>query len=261
VGVAGTVDCILGFVAGVPGRLYVGTSGWDYPHWKESFYAGAPRKDWLRLYATKFGALEVNATFYHLLPRTTFGRWRDETPASFRFCIKGNRFLTHNKKLKDPEKSIALERDRASALGAKLAVVLWQTPRTLRKDLGRLRGFAQALVSWPEPRHALELRHEDWFTPDVADCLAEHRLAACLSDAADWPLWEAVTTDLVYVRLHGHEVTYASAYTAAQLRGWARRTRAWLDEGREVHVYFDNDARGRAPEDARRLLELLGRRP
>ncbi len=240
------------------GRFYVGTSGWDYPHWRQNFYAGAPRKDWLRLYASRFPAIEVNASFYHLLLRSTFEGWRDKTPASFRFSIKGNRFLTHTKKLKDPAESIAREKERASGLGPKLAAVLWQMPPSLREDLGRLRDFAQALEAWPETRHVLEFRNRDWFTCEVADCLGQRRLANCLSDAADWPLWEAVTTDFVYLRLHGHERTYASPYTAAQLGGWARRARHWLEEDRDVHVYFDNDALGAAPADAARLLEMLG---
>lgn len=240
------------------GHIYVGTCGWDYPHWRADFYAGAPRKEWLRLYATHLPAVELNASFYHLLPRTTFERWAEQTPASFRFSVKGNRFVTHSKKLKDPVAPIALERERAAGLGSKLAVVLWQTPGNLRKDAGRLREFAEALAAWPAVRHALEFRSKEWFTGEIADCLSQHGLANCLSDAADWPLWDAVTTDLVYVRLHGHEATYASPYATVQLREWARRARSWLEEGREVHAYFDNDALGAAPRDARRLLEMLG---
>jgi uncharacterized protein YecE (DUF72 family) len=96
--------------------------------------------------------------------------------------------------------------------------------------------------------------------PEVADCLAEHGLAVCQSEAADWPLWDAVTTDFVYVRLHGHLATYASGYDRAALAAWARKARRWLEEGREVHVYFDNDALGFAPRDALELLELVGGR-
>jgi uncharacterized protein YecE (DUF72 family) len=155
--------------------------------------------------------VELNASFYHLVPRTTFERWADETPAAFRFSIKGNRFVTHNKKLKDSLAGVTLEKERAAGLGPKLAVVLWQTPPNLRKDAARLRDFAEALA-----------------------------------------------TDLVYLRLHGHEATYASPYATVQLREWAGRARRWLEEGREVHVYFDNDALGAAPRDARRLLEMLG---
>jgi uncharacterized protein YecE (DUF72 family) len=242
----------------VAARFYAGTSGWDYPHWREVLFSGVPRRSWLRHYAARFPAVEVNATFYHLLSRASFEAWREQTPAGFRFCIKGNRFLTHNKRLKDPAASVALERERAGGLGDKLSVVLWQMPRSLKQDLGRLSEFAVALGAWPEARHALEFRDPQWFAAEVADCLAANRLAVCQSDAADWPLWDAVTTDLVYVRLHGHEATYASGYGRAALAAWGKKAAGWLDQGRDVHVYFDNDALGRAPRDALALLELVG---
>jgi uncharacterized protein YecE (DUF72 family) len=107
----------------------------------------------------------------------------------------------------------------------------------------------------------MEFRHPSWFTDEVANCLRAHRIAACQSDAADWPLWDVVTTDLIYVRLHGHEATYASAYPESELRAWARKIRRWQREGRDVHVYFDNDAWGHAPRNAQRLLALLRQRP
>lgn len=111
-------------------------------------------------------------------------------------------------------------------------------------------------AAWRKPRHASDFRPPSWFCNEVAACLAAHRIAVCQSDAAGWPCWDAVTTDLVYVRLHGHAVTYASGYTEGELRAWARKVRRWR---REVHVYFDNDARGEAPRNALRLIALLRR--
>lgn len=242
------------------GRTYIGTSGWNYRSWKESFYTGVPQKEWLRFCAERFSALEVNATFYRLQDKKTFARWRDETPAHFRFAIKGNRYLTHNKKLADPSPSIRLERGRAQGLGDKLAAVVWQLPHQLHKNIERLRVFARALARWPEARHALEFRHSSWFDEEVAECLSAHGLSVCLSDAADWPMWDAVTSDMVYVRLHGHTRTYASAYSMQSLRKWSSRMRQWLVEGRDVHAYFDNDAEGAAPRDALRLIELVKQR-
>lgn len=240
-------------------RAYIGTSGWNYDSWKERFYAGVPKRDWLAFCAERFTAIEVNATFYRLPTRATFARWRDATPKHFRFAIKGNRYLTHNKKLADPLPAIRLERSRAAALGRKLAAVVWQLPESFPKHLDRLEGFARALRrAWRTARHAVEFRHPSWFDPEVAACLAHYGLANCQSDAADWPLWDAVTTDLVYIRLHGHETTYCSGYSQAQLAAWARKIRRWLRQGREVHVYFDNDALGYAPFDALTLMKLLG---
>ena len=238
-------------------RAYVGTSGWSYDGWRNTFYGGLRRSEWLEFCAERFTGIEVNATFYRLQSKATFRRWRETTPPWFRFAMKANHFLTHNKKLIDPLPAVRLERSRAAALGRKLTVVVWQLPQHWHRNLERLERFARALHSWSEVRHAIEFRHPSWFDDEVAACLRRHHLAVCQSDAADWPLWDAVTTDLVYVRLHGSATTYASAYTDAQLRSWATRVRGWLQEGCDVHVYFDNDAFGHAPRDALRLIALL----
>ncbi len=241
-------------------RLYIGTSGWNYDHWKNNFYEGVKRSDWLRFYAEQFNAIEVNATFYRLQEKITFTRWHKETPGDFRFTIKGNRYLTHNKKLRDPVDSIRRERERAVTLGNKLSAVLWQLPGSYHKHLDRLQAFAGALGSWSEVRHVIEFRHRSWFNEEVANCLSEHSIANCQSDARDWPIWNAVTTDLVYIRLHGHTRTYASAYRRSALEKWAEKIGGWINEGSDVHVYFDNDAEGHAPRDARRLRSLIGKR-
>jgi uncharacterized protein YecE (DUF72 family) len=239
-------------------RSFIGTSGWIYDSWRDDFYRDLPQEKWLRFCADRFTAIEINATHYRLQSVQTFRRWRAGTPAAFRFAIKAHRYLTHNKKLKDPLAPIRLERSRAAGLGDKLAVVLWQLPHNFHRNLERLEAFARALRAWPGPRHAIEFRHPSWFDAEVAACLSAHRIAVCQSDAADWPLWDAVTTDLVYVRLHGHVLTYASNYSERELRAWARNVRRWMREGRDVHVYFDNDAYGDAPRNALRLLALLG---
>lgn len=236
---------------------FIGTSGWNYPRWKDDFYAGVRQKDWLRFCAERFTGIEANATFYRQQSKATLRKWRDETPDDFVFAVKGNRFLTHNKKLKGCAGPLRRERGRAEALEHKLGAVVWQLQSNLKKDLDRLRGFADDLESiWPA-RHALEFRNESWFDDEVAALLRERAIAVCMSDAADWPMWEEVTADFVYVRLHGHTRTYASAYSAGLLRKWAGRIRRWLKEGRDVHVYFDNDGEGAAPKDATRLLAMV----
>lgn len=238
-------------------RLFIGTSGWNYDHWQSDFYAGVKRKNRLRHYAERFNAVEANATFYRLQNKQTFERWYDETPPQFRFSIKGNRFLTHNKKLNDPLESISLERQHALGLGDKLAAVLWQLPPNFHKNIERLRAFCQVLKRWDDTRHVLEFRHASWFDDEVAETLGQHGIANCRSDAADWPLWDEVTTDLVYLRLHGHTRTYTSSYSKAGLSGHASQIRKWHKARRTVHVYFDNDAAGAAPKDAKRLLKMV----
>jgi uncharacterized protein YecE (DUF72 family) len=238
-------------------RAWIGTSGWTYDVWRDDFYAGVPRAQWLAHYARQFDAVEVNATFYHTLKPETFAHWREATPRRFRFAIKGTRYATHVKRLDVDAGVIARARAPAAKLGDKLAVVVWQLPAQLARDDARLARFIGRLARWKGPRHAIEFRHPSWFEPTVERALADAGLASVLSDAADWPMWDAVTTDLAYARLHGHTATYSSAYGRRALTQWARRARQWLAEGREVHVYFDNTDAGHAVADAAILARLL----
>ena len=238
-------------------HAFVGTSGWNYQGWRDLFYEGVPRQCWLSFCAERFTGVEVNATFYRLQPREVFQRWRRQTPQDFRFTIKANRYLTHNKKLTDPLQAIRIERERASGLGEKLAAVVWQLPSNFQRNLGRLDGFVRALYSWRSVRHAIEFRHRSWFDDEVATCLTTRGIAVCQSDAADWPLWNRVTTDLVYVRLHGHTQTYASAYSEEELKVLANQMQCWRGAACDVHVYFDNDNQAHAPLNAMGLLALL----
>jgi len=178
---------------------------------------------------------------------------------NFRFAIKASRYLTHVRRLDFPLAALARQRDAARGLGRKLKVVLWQLPGNLRADAALLERFLQRLARWDGVRHALEFRHPSWFDEGVRLRLRRARVAVVQSDAADWPIWRAVSTDLVYVRLHGHRQTYVSPYAAPTLARWAARCRGWLAEGRQVHVYFDNTAEGHALRDARRLRERLRR--
>ena len=243
------------------GTVLVGLSGWSYPEWKPNFYAGVPQRRWLAHVAEHFPAVEVNLGYYRWQRRSAIEGWVSQTPPAFRFVAKGPRTITHRRRLKNIDDVLAQQIDIYATFGNRLAAVLWQFPANFRKDGDRperLAHFAELLDrTWSSVRHVIEFRHESWFDDDTARCLARHRLVACQSDAADWPMWDAVTTDLVYIRLHGHTRTYVSGYSRAALETWAQRVRAWRDEGRDVHVYFDNTAMGRAPRDARRFLELV----
>ncbi len=239
------------------GKAYIGTSGWNYKSWRNDFYCDTPQKQWLRFCAEHFSSIEVNSTFYRLQEKSTFKKWRDQTPEGFSFAIKGHRYVTHNKKLLDVEQSVIRCRESASPLGKRLAAVVWQLPAFLKKDIERLEKFVKNLQRWKSTRHAIEFRHKSWFDDEVAECLERHAVAICMSDAPDWPMWDRVTTDVVYIRLHGHTRKYASSYSKPALGKWATRTQRWLEENRAVHVYFDNDAEGAAPRNALRLLEML----
>jgi uncharacterized protein YecE (DUF72 family) len=238
-------------------RAFIGTSGWMYDRWRRDFYAGLPRDRWLRHCGERFSALEINATHYRLQRRSTFEGWRAAVPAGFVFAVKAHRYLTHSRLLTEPVGPVRLERERAAGLGPALGAVLWQLPARLRLDEARLETFAAALAAeWPT-RHTIEFRDRSWFVPGVAERLRRHGIAVCISHAARWPMWEKVTADFVYLRLHGHPHTYVSAYGADGLRPWADRIERWLGSGLDVHAYFDNDAEGAAPHDAERLLATI----
>jgi uncharacterized protein YecE (DUF72 family) len=242
------------------GRILAGTSGWVYKGWRAHLYADAPARRWLEIASRTFASLEINGSFYSQIAPATYERWRSETPPGFRFALKGHRFVTHYKRLRDCDESIIRLRDQASHLGDKLAAVVWQLPSNFTVDVERLAGFLRALRGWPV-RHAIELRHRSWFVREVAAELRGAGVAICLSDAPDFPMWREVTADFVYVRLHGHTRKYASSYSAASLQRWAADAHAWANEGRDVFVYFDNDAEGHAVRNARSFAQLVGDTP
>lgn len=239
-------------------KYFIGTSGWNYKAWKTDFYKGVKQKEWLEHYAKHFRAVEVNATFYRLLQENVFQSWHSRTPDDFFFAVKGSRYITHTRRLKNPLEAILNQKNNVSPLQPKIPAVLWQLPATLPRDIERLREFAEALGAWPEARHALEFRDASWFQTDVADLLGSHSLAVCISDAADWPRWDEISTDMVYIRLHGSTETYRSGYGDDELDGWARMVRQQLEAGRIVHVYFDNTDDLAAPRNALRLKDLIG---
>lgn len=245
------------------GRAYIGTSGWSYPEWRTGFYKGVAQKNWLPHCAQTFDALEVNATFYRQMRDVAYERWHRDTPDGFRFVLKGHRYVTHVKRLKDVGAAVARQRAQAEPLAAKLAAVLWQFPANFHADLQRLDGFLDLLAAWPGVRHALEFRDTSWFTPEAAERLGAINAAAVLSDAPDWPMWDdaaqMVASDFVYLRLHGHKETYVTPYGKRGLKPWAGRIKAWLADGRDVLCFFDNTMTDAAARDAQLLREMLDR--
>jgi uncharacterized protein YecE (DUF72 family) len=209
----------------------------------------------LAWYVDRFDAVEVNNTFYRLPEAATLARWRDAVPPGFVFSVKGSRFTTHMKKLKDPPACFAKFMTRIETLGAQLGPILYQLPPGWGADAARLAAFLAALPA--QHRYVFELRDASWWNPRILELLARHRAALCIYELGGQHTPLEVTTDLVYVRLHGPERRYDGCYTDRSLDTWAGRCRTWLAEGREVHVYFDNDMHGHAPRDAQRLRQLL----
>jgi uncharacterized protein YecE (DUF72 family) len=237
------------------GELRVGTSGWVYKHWAGTFYPASVRvKDRLAYYASRFDTAEINASFYRLPSEAAVQAWAAGVPEGFLFAWKASRFITHNKKLKDVEASIALVFGRMDLLGDRFGPALFQLTPMLRRDDGRLRDF---LVLLPERRrHVVEFRHPSWYAPEVMQILADHNVALCISDHHDAPSpWEA-TARHVYVRGHGPGGDYRGRYDDQTLREWANRIGGWRGEGRDVFAYFDNDIGVAAPADAEALRRM-----
>jgi uncharacterized protein YecE (DUF72 family) len=241
----------------MPARCWIGTSGWSYRHWIEPFYPSGMTKggDQLRFYAERFDTVEVNGTFYRLIEVETFRRWREATPPGFVFACKGSRYLTHMKRLKDPEQGVGRFFERVEALEDKLGPVVFQLPGRFKPDRARLAGFLDALPAGH--RYAFEFRDPAWFEPEILELLARRNVALCLYEFAGQEAPLEVTADFVYIRLHGPEGPYQGSYSDAALRTWAERIGAWAKQGLDVYCYFDNDERGFAAKNARRLREML----
>ena len=238
-------------------ELRIGCSGFHYREWKGDFYPdGLPQKKWLEYYCTVFKTVELNVTFYRLPLVTTFEKWHAETPPDFAFSLKGSRFITHIKRLLDPEEPLDLFFERALRLKEKLKVVLWQFSPDFKIDPERLIRFLKLLGNYPA-RNTLEFRNESWMTKKIIDLCSDRKVGLCM---ADWPAFLddlPVTSDFVYIRRHGEGGNYATNYATTALKKDARRIKNYVKNGKDVFVYFNNDFHGYAPRNARELTEML----
>ncbi|KQW54346.1 DUF72 domain-containing protein [Variovorax sp. Root411] len=286
------------------GETRIGISGWRYAPWRRKFYPeGLAQRKELEFASRKVSTIEINGSFYSLQRPESYEAWHEQTPDGFLFAVKGSRYITHMLRLENAE--IALANFFASgvlALGAKLGPVLWQLPPRLAYDPARIDAFLSVLprdvrsalglaqlhdervdgrsfLGAPgrlRIRHAIEVRHPSFATPDFVAMLRRHEVALVVADTAGrWPLIEDITADFVYVRLHGDKELYASGYSDEALDNWAARIDAWRHGrqlagaklasprparrgARDVFCYFDNDTKVHAPHDAIRLARRLG---
>jgi uncharacterized protein YecE (DUF72 family) len=238
------------------GRARVGCSGWQYKHWRGQFYpAELPQTRWFEHYASVFDTVEINNSFYRLPERATFASWARRAPSGFEFAVKASRFLTHMKKLKDPEEPIDRLFSRMRALGTHLGPVLYQLPPGWKVDRERFRVFLEAL---PRPaRHVVEFRDPSWYEPGIAELMGRYRVALCLHDMPGAATGRDAAGPFVYARFHGAASKYGGSYSDQRLEGWA----AWLNarrvEGCDVYAYFNNDVGGHAPRNALTLRRML----
>jgi len=266
------------------GHFRIGISGWTYAGWRSVFYPpGLAHKHELEFASRQFDTIEINGTFYRMQRPGNFRDWYQKTPPDFQFAVKGSRFITHMKKLKDVDAALAnFFASGLLALKEKLGPILWQFPPQLAFNADR---FEEFLANLPQTttdaarlarkhdarvtgrallqtdkrrriRHAFEIRHDSFMDDAFFKLLRRYKAAFVVADTAGlWPYSEETTTDFVYVRLHGASELYTSGYTDEELDDWARRIRKWR---RDVYVYFDNDRKVNAPFDAIRLAERLG---
>lgn len=276
-----------------PGRILVGTSGWQYRSWRGDFYPPRlPQGRELSHLASRLGTVEVNGTFYSLTRPAACDVWRRQVPADFVFAIKGSRYITHMLKLRHFEHALAnFFASGILRLGPTLGPLLWQLPPQLRFDRDRARDFFGALPRdvagaerWARRhdarttgraaltvvgghagplRHAVEIRHPSWLGDEALAVMRAFDVALVAADTAGrHPLSTERTAAFAYVRLHGSTELYASRYRTTELTPWAKRIADWARAGSDVFVYFDNDALGHAPHDALRLRAMLvGRVP
>lgn len=238
-------------------NVYIGTSGFHYKHWKGAFYPEKlPASKMLDYYAERFQTVELNNSFYRLPTESAVDNWRDCTPTGFHFAVKGSRFLTHMKKLKDPEPGIAKFFERVDRLGGKLGPVVFQLPPWWEANAPRLEAFLEALP--PRHRYAFELRNPTWHTPEILDILRRHNTAFCIFEIAGFFSGMQLTADFTYVRLHGPGGAYQGSYQEGALREWAGRVREWARDLRAVYIYFDNDQAAYAVDNALALQRMLG---
>ncbi|MDQ4137421.1 MAG: DUF72 domain-containing protein [Actinomycetota bacterium] len=274
-------------------RAFIGISGWRYRSWRGRFYPpGLPQRRELEYAAERMTSVELNGSFYSLQRPSSYQRWRAEVPEGFVFAVKGSRYLTHMLKLRNFDTALAnFLASGVLALGPALGPILWQLPERLQfhpevleaflaalprstaaaarlaiAHDARLEGRAHLQVEADLPiRHALEVRSPTFETPELVELLRRQDVGLVVADTAGkWPFMKDVTSDFVYVRLHGAEELYVSGYTEEQLQSWAAEVRGWMSGastpdgvGRDVYVYFDNDVKVHAPFDAIRLLELV----
>jgi uncharacterized protein YecE (DUF72 family) len=234
--------------------IRIGTSGWHYDHWAGPFYpADLPKDKWLEYYAQHFDTVELNNTFYHLPKEQSLKRWHKLAPKDFIYSVKANRYITHIKRLKDPQEVLDRFFGRVRLLKKKLGPVLYQLPPGLHKDLGRLESFIKLL---PKQRPSVfEFRHESWYCEDTFELLRRFGVGFCIHDLSGLESPRVVTSDIIYIRFHGTTGRYSGCYSKSMLANWAKWLKDQAKNVRGIYVYFNNDQAAYAVRNAKELKE------
>ncbi|AWH86594.1 DUF72 domain-containing protein [Flavobacterium album] len=238
-------------------KLYIGTSGWHYKHWKGTFYpAELKAKEHFDYYSRHFDTVEINNTFYRLPPKEVFTSWKEKVDKSFIYVVKASRFITHMKKLNDTLEGLTRFLENTALLGENLGPILFQLPPGWEINAGRLENFLKILPN--HFRYVFEFRNATWYREEIYTLLEQYNCAFCIYELAGHLSPVMVTADFAYLRLHGPGGKYQGSYTDDALHKWAVQCREWLNAGIDTYVYFDNDEMGYAAFNALKLKELLG---
>ena len=240
------------------GEIHIGTSGWKYKHWNNTFYPTEVKGDaQLAYYATLFNTVELNNSFYRQPSISNFLHWKEAVPKDFSYAVKANRFFTHMKKLKVEANDVNDFIDKVNHLGEKLGPILFQLPPSWKINLDRLAYFLNLLPKGY--RYVFEFRNATWYNKEINELLAAKNVAFCIYELDGHLSPLTITADFVYIRLHGPGAKYQGSYQDKDLETWVTFIRQQANAGKDVFVYFDNDQAGYAAFNAKRLKDLLNR--
>jgi uncharacterized protein YecE (DUF72 family) len=241
-------------------RIHIGTSGWSYKHWKEIFYpVKLKATEWIVFYSNHFNATEINGSFYRLPTQDTVLTWMEKVPPDFLFCPKMSRFLTHMKKLVDPEEPLERFFGIFEPMQKMMGPVLVQLPAKLKFNYDKAEHFYHLLkTKYRQYEFVMEVRHDNWLTDDSLTLMTKYDIGLVISQSGNhFPYLEMITAKNIYVRFHGPEALCSSSYSDEMLKAFARKFKKWEKEGHEIWAFFNNDIHGYAIGDAKRLRQMV----
>lgn len=242
------------------GSIHIGTSGWSYQHWKTIFYPPKLKPaEWIAFYAGQFKITEINASFYKLPSKETVINWTKKVPEDFLFCPKMSRYLTHMKKLLEPEETLERFFDVFEPMRKKLGPVLIQLPAAVKFNYDRAGHLYRLLkANYRKYRFVMEVRNATWLEEQSLTLMTKYGIGLVISQSGErFPYSEMITAKNIYIRFHGPKQLYASSYSDVSLKGFAKKFKKWEKAGHEIWAFFNNDVFGYAIKDAKRLIKMI----
>ncbi len=237
-------------------NIHIGTSGWNYKHWKEKFYPSElSQRKWLDYYAQNFPTVEINYSFYRLPTVKSISSWYDTVPNDFLFAVKASRLITHLKKLKEIEEPLKTFLENFSNLKDKLSIILFQLPPNFKADLSKLENLLKIIPL--KLKTAFEFRHQSWFCILTYKLLEKYQSSLVIADSSRFPTEKLITAPFSYIRFHGGQKLYGSNYSDQELKNYAAFIEKESYNGIDFFIYFNNDAYGYALENAKTLAKML----